>query len=212
MHQIIKAAGDILKFNTWASKQKLRDWKDFSAPGAAYHGQYLSVRDHIAIIEQNFLSAYTEKPLGKTIHIDHFRKRDLYPRLTFDYANFLVDDLNDNYGACFKDNHAGVSKATFEGTNKIFCPVNENMVDYVEFMFDGTILPLKGLDVNIANRVEETIRVFNLNHKTLKESRRNIIKLIMIYRKEGVENEEIIEYMKDQGFNSAVDWALNIPL
>ena len=37
------------------------------------------------------VSAYTEEPLSGDAHIDHFRKRDLFPNLTFDWNNLFVD-------------------------------------------------------------------------------------------------------------------------
>ena len=37
------------------------------------------------------VSAYTEEPLSGDAHIDHFRKRDMFPNLTFDWNNLFVD-------------------------------------------------------------------------------------------------------------------------
>ena len=41
--------------------------------------------------EQGGVSAYTEEPLSGDAHIDHFRKRDMFPNLTFDWNNLFVD-------------------------------------------------------------------------------------------------------------------------
>ena len=212
MRQIKRDNADVGKFNSWAKKKKLRNWQEFSAPSASYIDAYKATREYIGNVEQSQLSAYTEKPLGVKTHIDHFRKRDLYPKLTFDYANFLVDDLNDNYGACYKDNNFSVTIATFDGKERIFNPASENLADVVGFMLDGTMIPKIDLTKNIKKRVSETIRVFNLNHKSLKDTRRDIINLVISYRQAGFTPDEIKEYLDDYGFPTTINWALNIPL
>lgn len=208
MHQIYKTIEEVIRFNNWAKLQKLQLWSDFSAPQSEYHQIYQNVRNHIAIVEQSCISSYTEKPLGNDTHIDHFRKRSLYPHLTFDYSNFLVDDRNDNYGACFKDNRAGVTKSTFDGKERIFCPITENMSDFIEFLIDGAMVPRIGLTEHYSNRVKETIRVFNLNHKALKNQRSDIIKIIKEYRKFGLTNEDIRNSMEKSGFPTLINWIL----
>ena len=161
MRQIKRANADISRFNSWAKQKKLREWYEFSDPFAPYFDAYKATRDHIEVLEQDCLSAYTEKPLGSMIHIDHFRKKSMYPQFTFDYANFLVDDRNDNYGACYKDKNASVTKDTFDGNERIFNPASENMADFIEYMLNGTIIPKRDLTDDIIKRVKETIRVFN---------------------------------------------------
>ncbi|MDE5795420.1 MAG: TIGR02646 family protein [Muribaculaceae bacterium] len=212
MRQIKRDSADVGKFNSWAKKKKLRRWQEFSAPSATYINAYKATRKYIGETEQSHLSAYTEKPLGAKTHIDHFRKRDLYPKLTFDYANFLADELNDNYGACYKDKDASVTKATFDGTDRIFNPASENMADVIGFMLNGTMIPKQDLKGDIKKRVTETIRVFNLNHKSLKDTRKYIINLVTSYRKDGFTPDEIKKYMEEYGFPTIVNWALNIPL
>lgn len=209
MRQINKSSGVITRFNQWARSKKFHNWSEFSSPQSQYHAAYEQVRDHISIVEQCCLSAYTEKPLGDSIHIDHYRKRSIYPLLTFDYGNFLVDDLNDNYGACFKDNHAGVSSSTFDGRDRIFCPVGENMADLIDFTLEGTMIPKKGLEETEYRRVNETIRVFNLNHRTLKDLRKNIISNISDYKSGDLPDDDIRTAMEGSGFPTLVNWALN---
>lgn len=205
MRQISKNRGDIQSFNAWAKSEKLLKWEDFVN---RFHPVYEKVRAHIAENEQDLISAYTEKPLGRSIHIDHFRKRSLYPSLTFDYANFLVDDRDDNYGACYKDKQSAIDTATFDGIDRIFCPVTDNMSDYVEFMFDGTMIPKRGLSPTDYGRVNRTIRVFNLNHITLKDKRAEIIKFIDDFRDGGLTTSEIIGCIEPSGFPTVVNWAL----
>ena len=209
MRQIFKNQDYINQFNAWAKAKRLKDWNDFSV---GRHTEYEIVREYIAKVEQENLSAYTEKPLDypTETHIDHFRKRNLYPKLTFNYSNFLVDDKNDNYGARYKDNHAKVKKETFDGTNRIFCAVTENMADFIEFTVNGTIIPKTNLSGSIVNRIKETIRVFNLNHKTLKVKRENIIIQIRNFKRGGLLENEIRTYVQPYGFPSVINWALSV--
>lgn len=80
----------ISDFNTWAKSKRLSNWdRDFSGPFAPFHDAYLKVREYILNIEQEGLSAYTEKPINRNPHIDHFRKKGMFQKLTFDYTNFF---------------------------------------------------------------------------------------------------------------------------
>jgi uncharacterized protein (TIGR02646 family) len=55
-----------------------------------------TAKEYILNNEQNGLSGYTEKPVTKKSHIDHYIKRDINPRLTFDWNNLIVDEINDH--------------------------------------------------------------------------------------------------------------------
>lgn len=209
MRRINKDPQDISDFDAWVRNAGLsNDWCAYSSPKSPHHPHYVATRDHIATTEQQSLSAYTEKPLGNTTHIDHFRKRSLFPLLTFDYSNLLVDDLNDNYGACFKDNHAGVTQATFDGDNRILSPVTDNMPDFIDFTVKGKMIPKPDLTPRDRSRVEETIRVFNLNHATLQSCRQSIINAVADYRTAELTAQEIMELLSPSGFHSAIEWAL----
>lgn len=208
MRLIDKAPEDIKRFNTWAKDKKLRHWEeDFSKPQSPNHESYIKVRGHILDVEQNGLSAYTEKPLSENLHIDHFRKKGMFPSLTFEYANFLVDERNDNYGACFKDNRADVSETTYD---VIFDPVKEDLSKYTEYNFAGEMIPRFELDEKMRFRVKETIRVFNLNHKRLTSTRSKIIIDIRSYKGQ-LSDDDIRTILSPIGFTSLIDWVLSLP-
>lgn len=206
MKRILKSDADVQKFNDWASKKGFSRWEEFSGSD-----EFKRVREHIGVIEQGDVSAYTEQPLNKRLwHIDHFRKRDLYPRLTFDYSNLLVDNRNDNYGACHKDSHkAKVSAADFDGKDCIFNPVEENFADYIRYNTAGELLPAVGLEDSLSRRVERTIEVFNINHPSLVERRADLIQNMTDYMKGGLSVSEISTCLKPQGFHTLIDWWLS---
>jgi len=201
-----------MEFNDWASDNGWRMWSDFSGV-EKYRDAYEQVRLHIAVNEQDCLSAYTELPLGDATHIDHFRKRTLYPQLTFEYYNLLVDDRNDNYGACYKDSRkADVTAETFDGGKRIFNPVEEDMSQYITFNVNGEMLAKCDLDEEMTERVTETIRVFNLNHPSLKNMRSAMIMNVYNCRQGALSDDEIRICLRDSGFPTILEWSLaNIP-
>lgn len=212
MRQINKDYGDTLKFNHWARSVKLNMWGNFSDPNSTFHPIYLRVREYIWNKEQSGLSAYTEKPVSEALHIDHFRKKSMFPTLMFDYSNFFVDEYNDNYGACYKDKSAGVTVETYNGPVRIFDPAIENMSLFIEYTLDGKMIPKQGVGYAIGARVRETIRVFNLNHKAIRDIRRDIIRDVITYKKQGFSDDDVKSWMSYVGFPSAVNYALGMPL
>ena len=59
--------------------------------------------------EQNSLCGYTELPLNNdNSHIDHYKKRNLFPQLTFVWDNFVIASIDEEFGAKFKDNHSSL--------------------------------------------------------------------------------------------------------
>ena len=53
--------------------------------------------------DQNYLCGYTEIKLDDNYHIDHFIKRDIDPRQTFDWQNMIAAVHDSKFGADFKD-------------------------------------------------------------------------------------------------------------
>ena len=205
MRRILKSAENAKKFNDWALRKGFSKWEEFSGSD-----EYRMLREHLGIMEQDAVSAYTEQPLNERLwHIVHFRKRDLYPNLTFSYNNFLVDNRNDNYGACYKDGHkTKISRADFDHSESIFNPVEENLSQHVIYNARGEMLPALGLENSLFARVEKTIRVFNLNHSILVKRRSDLIQDINHYINGGLDASAISDCLKDQGFTSLIDWWL----
>lgn len=207
MRRIYKDSNHRRQFNDWAVAHGFREWSDFSGV-EAYKDAYDRLKMHMAINEQDCLSAYTELPLGDSTHIDHFRKRSMYPQLTFEYYNMLVDDRNDNYGACHKDHpKTKVRMETFDGKTRIFNPVEENMTEYISFSANGEML-VNTKDETIAERVRETIRVFNLNHPSLMARRAEMIKNVYYCRQGAMDDDEIRSCLKNSGLPTLLNWSL----
>ena len=164
-------------------------------------------RNHILEMEQNGLSGYTEKPLdadSKSLHIDHFRKRELFNGDVFTWNNFIVDEKNCGYGADAKDSRNGVR--TREEYSMIVNPVEEDPRRYFQYMVDGQIVPAGELDDVERRKAQHTIDVFNLNHSALCDLRKQK-KLQVKQLKEGnMTAEEVAESLRDYGFPSVVEY------
>jgi len=117
-----------------------------------------NVRNYMLMEEQNFQCAYTELRIEpEESHIDHFRKRSLFPELTFKWDNLLTSCNYEYYGAKYKDKH--IKKRHY---SNLINPVTNNPELYFMYSFTGEIL--------ITDKNEDaklTIDLFNLNDRSL---------------------------------------------
>lgn len=79
--------------------------------------------------DQNYLCGYTEIKLDDNYHIDHFIKRDIDPRQTFDWQNMIAAVHDSKFGADFKDKTVNKNdyNKRLKKYNCILNPVTENM-------------------------------------------------------------------------------------
>lgn len=165
-------------------------------------------RSHILGKEQKGLSGYTEKPLDEdnhTLHIDHFRKQQLFNTDVFKWNNFIVDEKNMEYGADAKDGKNGV-KSRDEYT-MIVNPVEEDPHHYFQYMMtDGSIIPSYGLDDAEKEKAQHTIDIFNLNHPALCNLRKDRMRQVKDLKGGNITTGEIAETLQDYGFPSVVEY------
>lgn len=91
----IQRGEPLADFQRFVEKEQPDDWtEDFVK---AFHGLYEICRKTL-LEEQEGISGYTELPLETGIHIDHFRKRSLYPKQVFDWRNLVVDEKDKAMG------------------------------------------------------------------------------------------------------------------
>ncbi|MDE7032427.1 MAG: TIGR02646 family protein [Muribaculaceae bacterium] len=200
MKRIVKNPAHTDAFNSWASQQGFTNWDQFTGSNA-YH----QVRSHVLFNEQYGISGYTEEPLDNPKlqpHIDHYRKKGIYPRLTFEYENFVVDYHRTPYGSSHKDK---VVNGSFNYAD-IFDPVHDDMSQYIQFGPHGEMMPEYNLDPLIKAKVDKTIEVFDLNNNLLNSKRYGIMCVLESYA--GMESDIILECMQAAGFPSLVNWWL----
>ncbi len=83
------------------------------------------LREHILKREQGFKCAYCESAItsdNTKSHIDHFKRKHYFPKLTFDYNNLLVSCNNYNHCASVKDSKVKSKDYYKDLTN----PVNDD--------------------------------------------------------------------------------------
>lgn len=170
MKQINKKEPDF--YAKYLKKESPTEWKTLSQAIGS------NVREHLLVIEQNNQCAYTEIALihdSRNSHIDHFKKRALFPEQTFNWNNLLVSCNSENYGAKYKDKN--IHKQDY---NYILNPVIENPSMCFHFSFTG-IIGEKTIDGVNRERVSNTISLFGLNNKSLVERRATIAEQVKIY-------------------------------
>ena len=161
-------------------------------------------REYILVYEQHNMSGYTEKPLlWDGSHIDHFRKQSLFNAFVFDWNNFVVDGVDETYGARFKDKYV----KSCEDNEKLINPVTEDASRYFKYELNGNIAVVTGLTPVDSARADYTIKAFNLNEASLSERRRIIINTILDAYQD-LSDELILEALDAEGFKSVVEQLL----
>jgi len=199
----VDRAGRLSEFDEFAKKNETAEWEGFSKPTSETHELYLKCRKEL-LDQQGGLSAYTERSLrNKKLHIDHFRKRDLFPTLKFEWNNLIVDERDKlDYGAGYKDKVV-TDAADYE---RLIDPVAEDPYDFLTYQMNGAIVPKCGLKESDRAKAEFTIRAFNLNAPSLQKQRSDM--LADVTRCLSLSDADIRWAFASQGFVTLVDFAL----
>ena len=192
----------IQSFTEFVSKDKPTRWEQLPAP--------ISAESRLCILcnEQDCLCGYSEVPLEEgsfSSHIDHYYKRDLFPKKTFDWNNLIVSTTDEDFGGKYKDNTYKIKAKDYQ---LIFNPVVDDMSQYIEFSRNGEIVPLKGSSDNIIKKVQKTVEVFNLNCRSLKNRRRDFI--YQLDNCKDLPKDEIKAAFASNGFVSVLNWFLKV--
>ncbi|TAE90780.1 MAG: TIGR02646 family protein [Verrucomicrobia bacterium] len=165
------------------------NWDDFTEDGAACKRllrlalqrlQSQQIIDDQADDEIEYLlglrCAYCEGQIYHGGHIEHFRRKNQkhFPHLTFDWNNlFLACGSKDHCGH-YKDR----PKAPAYNPDELIKPDEHNPDDFLYFHSSGEVRVRHRPGMTDADhgRATETIRVFNLNCKSLKGARRKALK------------------------------------
>lgn len=193
----INKGNPISSFTEFVNRHHPTRWEDAKDVSRTW-------REYILEYEQYQLSGYTEEPLrADKSHIDHFRKRSLFSSLIFDWNNFIVDSVDETYGAKYKDNVVKTS----EENNRLINPVTEDASHFFKYQINGKIDVADGLCNEDIGRAEYTIGAFNLNESSLVERRRIIMNTI-IDSYNDLNDEAILDALKTEGFTSVVEQLL----
>ncbi|MBQ2886983.1 MAG: TIGR02646 family protein [Alphaproteobacteria bacterium] len=163
-----------------------------------------NMRLHILLYEQDCLCGYSEIPLdaeNTSSHIDHFVKCDYDHSKIFDWDNLVVSAMDEDYGGKYKDNTYKIKQNEYA---QIFNPTKDDMGQYIEYLRDGRIAPRDGIQDAINDKILKTIEVFNLNCRSLKNRRKQL--LIELDSCSGLPKEELKHTFEKNGFISLINW------
>lgn len=168
---------------------------------------YQDTKFSICVDEQDCLCGYTELPINDIInsHIDHYRKRSIFPHLTFEWNNFIVSVMDNDFGANYKDHNYCKCKNDYDC---ILNPVEDDCQNYFSYTCLGEIKPRKGIDAVMSKKAENTIKAFNLQHEALQRRRASILSHIEAYKGQ-LEKKDIISILSGNGFKSFIEYQLN---
>ena len=191
-------------FNGNNFNNSCNNWSDFHEDHKDIFEESRSV---ILTDEQNQLCGYTEIYINdlKDCHIDHYKKKSMFPELTFEWNNLIVATKDSNFGANYKDNKSGIQKNDY---GNIFNPVIDNVENYFDYTAWGEVTPKTTISEMASQKAKKSIEVFNLNHKSLKDRRKNLIRMICCYRE--MAKEEILNVLENLGFVSVINQTLKL--
>ncbi|NDV63736.1 hypothetical protein [Bacteroides sp. 224] len=121
----------------------------------------------------------------------------------FDWNNFVVDSRDTYYGACHKDKVVNNPMIY----NEIFDPVADDVENFFYYNGDGSIIPLYTLSDQDKQKVIKTVEVFNLNHRTLKNRRAELLKELEEWGG-SLSDDEVKAAFSKYGFKSVLEQKL----
>ncbi|MCP5063982.1 MAG: TIGR02646 family protein [Ignavibacteriae bacterium] len=176
-------------FTQFIENDKPINWEDFQKRGKTI---FEKTRLQILSKEQNYQCGYTELYISEPLkcHIDHYKKKSIYPQLEFEWNNFIVATKDSLFGANYKDSSYKIKK---EDYNLILDPTIDNAQEYFLYNSWGEITSNKNLGELEKEKVNKTIEVFNLNHRSLIEYRKKIIQNVLSYKSQL--SKSVIEFV-----------------
>lgn len=151
----------------------LKDAKKRGAKWDNFHASERAVVRKRLLEMQHNRCAYCERVVseGKG-HIEHFRKRALYPDKTFEWKNLFYSCCEES--SCGKQKDCTVRQR--EENERLIDPCEENPEDFFVFDDRGQIAVRSTVPGRDKQRAEFTITAFGLNEPRLVQARRDNLK------------------------------------
>ena len=156
--------------------------------------------------DQGGLCGYTEVKLNGKYHIDHFIKRSLDARMTFEWENMIAAVHDDRFGADYKDRHISVDDydPNARRYREVLSPVWDELTHRFVFSTDGRIKPADETDV----KARRTIELFNLNEHSLCNRRKQVMNAVRAMRQANLPSECIAQSLAGEDFPTAIAYEL----
>lgn len=157
--------------------------------------------------DQSGLCGYTEIVLDASRHIDHYVRKGMDSRMTFQWTDMVAAIKDDRFGADYKDQHVQVSD--YDRVNRkylyLYNPVTEPLSGTFVYSSDGSILPANSADL----KAKKTIEIFNLNEKSLKERRKQLMESARRLKEGGLSAPDICDCLRTEGFQTCLEYELS---
>ena len=127
----------------------------------------------------------------------------MFPQLTFEWNNLIAAINDSEFGAKFKDNKSGIRVNDY---NRIFNPVIDEVESCFTYTTWGEVIPKKSISEGDYQKARRTIEIFNLNHNSLRNRRKSLVKIVNCYCE--MSKEDILDALKDSGFFSLLNQIL----
>lgn len=121
---------------------------------------------------QDVRCAYCEGLVYADGHIEHFRRKNHFPHLTFVWSNLFLSCGSQEHCGHYKDG----PKAAQYSPDELVKPDEDEPDQYFYFHSSGEIRQRSGTSATDLKRASETIRVFNLNCGFLMAARRRALR------------------------------------
>ncbi|MBW7568010.1 TIGR02646 family protein [Chromobacterium subtsugae] len=118
------------------------------------------IRQVLNVMQGDYCAYCESKVSSSKQQIEHFKDKKTYPKLTFDWSNL--------FGSCKENTRCGQykdgPKSPKYNPEKLIKPDVDYFVDYVNIDEQGRIIPRSGIGLLDKERVDETLKAFNLNN------------------------------------------------
>lgn len=202
MRKIVKQA-PVKSFSDFVKRNSPKTWEQMPDNIRS------EIRCTMLATEQHYLSGYTERLLDvddKSTHIDHFKKRDLFPALTFEWDNLIVAEHSNAYGADVKDNNPKHKVKSVNDYLTLIDPVHDDPHGYFSYLANGELIPKEGLSQQEKVKALHTIDCFCLNNEALVNERSALITSIIYLKQAGCDSDEIRTSLSAYNYPSVVDY------
>ncbi len=101
-------------------------------------------------------------------HIEHFRPKNRFPALTFEWENLYLSCMANSHCGHYKDSAA----APHYDPDRLIAPDTDDPGEYLVFHASGEVGVRPGITADKTERAQLTITVLNLDETTLRARRR----------------------------------------
>lgn len=157
-------------FIEWKKNNSKEGWDKFSGTDV-----YKELKEYLRFTQEN-MCCYCEIALKQNAdaHIEHLKSRHGFPNERFEFDNL--------YACCQTHDTCGHAKGSIDSKGMVL--PNSDCEPRFTYTDNGVIIPAKDGD----QEVLDTIKILDLNNKVLRNSRRDIIRIL-----EDVNDTDLLE-------------------